>query len=247
MIPELRSLEIRHVILSRSRPRAITTHRLFPKATLVVPESQIADYAHLGLETVGIPDERTGVSAVHNWICDHFTEECLCMMCDDLTACICNVSLRSRRLSVEEIEAVVDNTAHCALGAGARIFGFHQNANPINLQRNDPFGVSHWIGGFFGLIGRPVRWDEMLKCKCDIDACLQELMENRIIWTDARFFFEHNRDHALGGNSLFKSSDRVAAEKRYLKTKWKSHIRFEAAKSQELTKIDVERRQTGYL
>ncbi len=47
----------------------------------------------------------------------------------------------------------------------------------------------------------------------------------------------------LGGNSLFRSADRIAAEKRYLKSKWKAHIRFETYKSQERTAIDAPRRQ----
>jgi len=78
--PELRPIAIRVVIMSRSRQRSITTHRLFPSATLVVPESEIASYAHIPLEKVGIPDAICGVSAVRNWIVAHFSEECLVMM-----------------------------------------------------------------------------------------------------------------------------------------------------------------------
>ena len=38
-------------------------------------------------------------------------------------------------------------------------------------------------------------------------------------------------DNNLGGNSLFRSAERIAAEKRYLKRKWKAHIRFESYQS----------------
>ena len=62
--PELAPLSLRLVIMSRSRPRAITSHRLFPTATLVVPESELADYAPVPLEKVTIPDEVTGVRRV---------------------------------------------------------------------------------------------------------------------------------------------------------------------------------------
>ncbi len=44
--PELAPLSLRLVIMSRSRPRAINSHRLFPTATLVVPKSELTDYAH---------------------------------------------------------------------------------------------------------------------------------------------------------------------------------------------------------
>ena len=70
--PELAPLSLRLVIMSRSRPRAINSHRLFPTATLVVPESELTDYAHVALEKVTIPDDVTGVSAVRNWILRRF-------------------------------------------------------------------------------------------------------------------------------------------------------------------------------
>ncbi|MEQ1862771.1 MAG: hypothetical protein ABMA13_22855, partial [Chthoniobacteraceae bacterium] len=123
------------------------------------------------------------------------------------------------------------------------IFGWHQRSDPKLLNRCDPFGLHHWVGGVLGVIGKETRWDELLRCKCDIDACLTEFLERRIVWQDARFCFVQERDKNLGGNSLFRSSDRIAVERRYLKSKWKAHIRFEEYKSQERVAIDVTRRQ----
>ena len=246
--PELAPLSLRLVIMSRSRPRAITSHRLFPSATLVVPESERADYAHVPLEKVTIPDDVTGVSAVRNWIVKHFNDDALVMLDDDITACVCMVSLRCRKLSTVETLAMLENSAYCARGAGARLFGWHQRSDPRLLQRNDPFSVHHWVGGAVGVVrdanGGVPKWDELLKCKCDIDATLEELMVTRLVFNEARFCFVQERDKNLGGNSLFRSAERIAAEKRYLKRKWKSHIRFESYQSQDKTAIDVPRRQT---
>ena len=83
------------------------------------------------------------------------------------------------------------------------------------------------------------KWNELLKCKCDIDATLQELMDNRLVWNEARFCFVQERDKNLGGNSLYRSEERIATEKRHLKRKWKGHIRLETYKSQDRTAIDV--------
>lgn len=167
----------------------MTTHKLFPQATLVVPESENEAYARFGLETFTVPDEVCGVSALRNWIIKRFEDEVVVMLDDDLTACMCMVSLKVRRLSPEEIAAMVENSAYCAMGAGARLFGWHQRSDPRLLQRNDPFGVNHWVGGAVGVIGKATKWDELLKCKCDIDATLTELMENRLVWNEARFCF----------------------------------------------------------
>ena len=115
------------------------------------------------------------------------------MLDDDISACVCMVSLRCRKLSIAETIAMLENSAWCARGAGARLFGWHQRSDPRLLQRNDPFGVNHWVGGAVGVVrdenGGVPKWDELLKCKCDIDATLQELMDNRLVWNEARFCF----------------------------------------------------------
>jgi hypothetical protein len=95
-----------------------------------------------------------------------------------------------------------------------------------------------------GRVRQRAEWDELLKCKCDIDATLQELLDNRLVWNEARFSFVQERDKNLGGNSLFRSAERIAAEKRHLKRKWKAHIRFEAYKSQDRVAIHAPRRQS---
>lgn len=239
----LDGLKIRHVIMSRSRSHRVTTHKLMPRATLVVPESQLENYRPLGLELVSIPDERVGISAVRNWIVQRFSEDVIVMYDDDVTALKTLCGLRNRSLKPDEVEAVVENTAYCAAGAGARLFGWNQRPDPRMLQRNDPISVVHWVGGVLGVVGKEVRWDELLKFKCDIDCCLTELMNHRIIWHESRFCFIQARDKNLGGNSLFRSPERIEAEKRYLSGKWKGNITIDTYQSQDRVKIHVERRQ----
>jgi glycosyltransferase involved in cell wall biosynthesis len=247
---ELRPLSIRLVIMSRGRARSMTSHKLFPSADIFAPLEEFDDYAAV-LEASGIsqhqfhsvPKNRQGISAVRNWIREYCREDAVVMIDDDIKACVSLVSLRGRKLLPDEIVAMISNTAHCAHGAGARIFGWHQRSDPKLLNRADPFGLHHWVGGVLGVIGKDTKWDELLRCKCDIDACLSEFRDRRIVWQDARFCFVQERDKNLGGNSLFRSAERIAVERRYLKSKWKGHIRFEEYKSQERVAIDVQRRQ----
>lgn len=242
---DLVNLSIRHVIMSRGRAGRITTHRLVPHATLVVPEDEAEAYAAAGygMEIVTIPPDRIGVSAVRNWIVRRFAEEVVVMYDDDVTACRTIASLLNRALSPAETEAMVENVAWSAKGARARIFGWNQRPDPRVLQRNDPFSVVHWAGGVVGVVGKDVRWDELLRFKCDIDACMTELMVNRIIWHESRFCFLQARDKNLGGNSRFRSPERIEAEKRYLRSKWKGHIVIDEYQSQDRVKVIVERRQ----
>jgi hypothetical protein len=190
--PELKPLSLRLVILSRSRARTMTSHKLFPSATLLVPESQLEQYAHIPLEKATVPDAVAGISSLRNWVLKRFTEDAVIMLDDDISACVCMVSLRCRKLSVPETMQMLTNTAWCARGAGARLFGWHQRSDPRLLQRNDPFGVNHWVGGAVGVVrdadGGVPKWDELLKCKCDIDATLQELLDNRLVWKEPPLF-----------------------------------------------------------
>ena len=103
-----------------------------------------------------------GISSLRNWVLRHFREDAIVMLDDDISACVCMVSLRCRKLSVEETLAMLTNSAFSARGASARL-----RSDPRLLQRNDPFGVNHWLGGAVGVVrdadgGVPV-WDELLK------------------------------------------------------------------------------------
>lgn len=220
------------------------THLVVPRTTLVVPENELEAYRHYGLELVAIPPEIKGVSAVRNWIVQRFEEEVVVMYDDDITALRTMSGLRNRNLKPDEIEAVVENTAYSAAGAGARLFGWNQRPDPRFLMRNEPVNFTHWVGGALGVVGKEVRWDEMLKFKCDIDACLTEMLKTRIIYHEARFSFVQGRDKNLGGNSLFRSPERIATEKRYLASKWRGNIKVgEAYQSQDRVSIKVDRRQ----
>jgi hypothetical protein len=70
---------------------------------------------------------------------------------DDVTARRTLASPLNRNLSPVETEAMVENVAWSAKGAGARLFGWNQRPDPRVRQRNDPFSVGHWCGGVLGV------------------------------------------------------------------------------------------------
>src|SRR5881296_2039956 len=100
----LNDLTIRHVIMSRGRSNRVTTHKVVPQATLVVPANEVDLYRHYGLPIVAIPPERIGVSAVRNWIVRHFPQGVVVMYDDDVTGCRTLASLRNRLLTPTETE-----------------------------------------------------------------------------------------------------------------------------------------------
>ena len=52
------------------------------------------------------------------------------------------------------------------------------------------------------------------------------------------------RDQNWGGNTIVRSAERIATEKRHLKRKWKAHIDFGDYKSQERVSMSASRRQS---
>ena len=88
----------------------------------------------------------------------------------------------------------------------------------------------------------PRAAERELVVECDTED-LAGLSGNRLVWNEARFCFVQERDKNLGGNSLFRSEERIATEKRYLKRKWKAHIHIETYKSQDRVAMDAPRRQ----
>lgn len=183
---------------------------------------------------------------MRNWIVNHFAENVVIMYDDDCKGFRSNVNCRAKTFNVLESRLVVENTAQCAIDAGARVFGWNQQWDPRKFKRNDPIKLTGWVGGVLGVIGKAVKWDELLKFKCDIDMCLQELMSTRFIYVDNRFSWEQGRDKNLGGNSIFRSPEKIEMEKRYLKEKWKDHIRFGQTQTQDKTTVAVQRTQSTH-
>ena len=65
-----------------------------------------------------------------------------------------------------------------------------------------------------------------------------------MLGNEARFCFVQERDKNLGGNSIFRSAERITTEKRHLRRKWKAHIDFGDYKSQERVAMSASRRQS---
>ena len=162
----------------------MATHKLVPRATLVVPENEVEAYHHFGLQIVPIPPNRIGVSAVRNWIVRRFEDTAVVMYDDDVTACRALAGLTNRCISPEEVAAMVENNPYCFACAGARLFDWNQRPDPRVIASNDPFSVFNWVG----VVGKEIRWDELLKFKCDIDR------------HEKQFCSVEKHDKNLGGN-----------------------------------------------
>ena len=236
-------LDVEFVIISRGRSDTITSHRLFPYATLCVPKSESKDYAHIPLKQKHVPDNVKGLGPVRNWVLDTFKNEVVVMIDDDVMKLRAACGLHTRNITDPEmIRQIVYRTAVCAKDLGTSCFGFSQNPNATHYKASEPFSFVGYGGGVIGVVGRKHRFIENM-FKVDVDFCLQVMMEDRVVWIDNQYSFVQHRNRNKGGNSLFRTKEKQDAEIEGLRKKWGAHFRYEESKAGEKTTILVQRRQ----
>jgi hypothetical protein len=236
--------DVKFVIISRGRSETITSHKLFPYATLVCPISEVENYKHCGLEIKPCGDEIIGLSLLRNWCINNFKEKVVVMIDDDVSMCSRIDNVRYKEIvDTDEIRQLVINTAQNAMDIGTNVFGFAQRNDVRIYNAGEPFILKGWVGGVIGVIGKDDLFIDN-KFKVDIDFCLESLLHRRVIWKDNRIAFTQIRDTNVGGNSSFRTEEEVEQEKIKLKKKWGKYIEFKDNKSGSACNIKVKRRVT---
>lgn len=105
----LKELDLKIVILSRSRSNVITTHKLLPSyIEVLVPESQKAQYeAKVPNPIITTPDDVKGLGKLRNWCIDNFKERTIVMLDDDITKCYCLSGYRTNSIKDPDRKSVV--------------------------------------------------------------------------------------------------------------------------------------------
>lgn len=238
-------------ILSRGRSQIITTHRFFPNALLVCPDTE-RDLYHKRCpdsKIVEIPEAVHGLGAVRNWVLDNISGDVV-MIDDDMKRCFYIAAEDYRYFDdTEQIWQIVENCWINATDAGAMVFGFNQTWDMRKYTPCEPFLLNSWLGNIVGVIGRnpEVRFTEVNKGKVDIDFCLTNLLVYRKVWIDNRYAFSFCRDNNAGGSSEFRTATTVTREMEYLKRKWGKYIQFSSVKTKESIKLKVPRKQDIYI
>ena len=238
--------QIKFVIMSRGCASSMTSHTLFPYATILVPKSEENDYiSNIGegydLETVD--DSIKGLGLLRNYIVQRYKENIVVMIDDDIVNLTRIDGYTLKKITdPETIKQHILNTAQCALDLGTCVFGFGQTADVRKYNPTEPFSLNGWVGGVIGVIGKDHFFiDNMFKV--DIDFCLEALLDKRVIWKDNRLVFVQVRDRNTGGNSAFRTVERVEAEKKKLRDKWGKYIKFSKSKYGEQCTTAVRRRE----
>lgn len=241
----LKELDIRILILSRSRSNTISTHKFLPDfIEVLVPSSQKEAYeSKIKNPIITIPDEIEGLGRVRNWVLRNFDENIIIMIDDDITSCYCLTGKLSRKIEDPyELLQILINTAVMANDLGLHCFGFSQT-DIRKYNATEPFKLNSWVGCVIGVIGKDIEFRDD-KFKVDIDFCLKCLLVDRIVWIDGRYYFNQNRDNNVGGNSIWRTQEAFEKSTSELCKKWGRFIKTQKSHKMNINlKLNVKRRQ----
>ena len=163
------------------------------------------------------------------------------MVDDDIKHFYCLTGIRTRQVNdPDEVVQVIINAAVMAKDAGAHCFGFSQT-DIRKYNGTEPFRFNSWVGCLVGVIGRDYRFRDD-KFKVDIDFCLQNLLVDRIVWIDNRYWTSQSRDNNLGGNAKYRTKDEFDKSLKSLLDKWGDCLKIGKHKNQVKLSINVKRR-----
>lgn len=240
----LTQYSIKILILSRGRSDSVTTVELLPDyIEMLVPESEKELYARKYKNPIlTIPDCIKGLGPVRNWVLDNFKENIIIMVDDDIKKMYCITELHARPIKdKDEFVQILINTAVMCEDAGLHCFGFSQT-DIRKYSGCEPFKLVGWVGCIIGVIGRKYRFRDD-KFKVDIDFCLKNMLVDRVIWIDNRYYCIQNRDNNKGGNSAFRTQEDYQKSLDTLLEKWKGWLVVSENKSQVSIKTRIKRKQ----
>ena len=240
----MKKLGIKIVILSRGRWDSISTTKLLPDwIEVVVPESQAEKYAaEIDNPLITTPDSVVGLGMLRNWCLKNFSEESVIMVDDDIN--------HFYRLTGERTEAVTDelefvqiliNTCVMSRDLGAKVFGFFQT-DIRKFRGYDPFSLCCWVGTIIGVNDRKYEFRND-KFKVDIDFCLQNLLVERVVWCDNRYYASNYKDMNTGGNAEFRSETEYNKSLESLCEKWGDCLKVRKYKNQNRVSLNISRKQ----
>jgi glycosyltransferase involved in cell wall biosynthesis len=213
---------LRIVVPSRKRvPNMAKLSKLLPSALVCVDEAERSDYeAAVGAERVICHPGLQGIPRIRNWMNEKIQEDCIVQIDDDLQ-CIRPMIGKQRPVEDPEIILqVIRNEHRVCEDLGITTFCWSRSRN-IAMMHPEllPFRLVHPLAGSFGLRGaaRQRRFDDRCSRE-DMDFSLQCLLEDRIVLSDMRWYFDHGPVGQPGRNQDALEACRLLAFSSFRRT-----------------------------
>lgn len=234
---------------------------LLPDALICVDEREVNDYRAVVPDRQLIPHPPTAnLPQVRNWIVENVRCRCLVQIDDDLKRVVVSDGF-SRRPTIDpgEIVQILVNAANICEDAGIGAFAFRRQPNPAVIRPDErPFSLVAPVSCTFGMLGtaRYRTFDERFTGREDFDWTMRTLIEDRILFVDNRFHFDHGPIFAgRGGNVGLVDQNGFDNASRLLKRLYGRAVEFSGGRfmgkrkrpknAKPAMSVRVERRQTS--
>lgn len=214
---------------SYNRALTTTTHRLLDYCTYVVRKSQEEDYRKAGIENILAIDDELIDSAlkVYTYVIENSPEEVIALCDDDIKDFVYRIDTVDYFDNKEVITDEIENLAQMSVDLG---IGYVTTDSAVQPYYQNPISFVSGTSGGFKIINKKhykvkVDWD-ILYCN-DIDAILQQLMTNRVVFHPNYFLANALIDKNQGGMSSDRVRSAVMQSVTAMENKWGKYFRYD--------------------
>lgn len=210
-----------------------TIRALLPSAIVVVDEREADDYLqHVPKSNLLTHPSLQGLPAIMNWMMEEIKTPVLVEIDDDFTGVKCLVGTRRYIMDPEEILGIIENSIQVCEDLGLSCFCYSRTANTFLLRPDErPILPQQLVANAKGLMGaaRHRQFDTNMHGRADADWTLKTLLEDRIVYCDARFYFDCGAIYQGRGGSV-GMIDAAQFEKasKILRQRWGAHVSYKS-------------------
>jgi hypothetical protein len=216
-------------IVSYKRAGRVTSDRVFRNAFVIVPKSQEEEYRKFelrnGCQVLGIEDKFDGnVSRKRNWCLNNMGDR-IVIVDDDYKSIKVHEGLRTRDLSVDEVDHLLSVGFQLCEDLGTVMWGLNVQTDPQFYREFTPFSLlAPILGPFAGFVKNPLRYDERLFLKEDYDMFLQVIRKYRKVLRFNKFGYFVDHIKQSGGVVSHRTRNREVEQLQLLQRKWGSRV-----------------------
>jgi hypothetical protein len=219
--------EVHIAIRSYKRAGAVTTLKVFPSASVWVPESQAEKYReHYGDAVVTIPDECDGnLCRKCNAILDRTPSEWTLILDDDITSIHVFDHGKDRTLNQSDCMNLVQHGFEMASQLNVKLWGINQNSDEMAYASFRPFNLlAPILGPFTGHLSPVLRYDPQVLGKDDYDFWLQNIAKYHRTFRMNKYHYIHDHGKKPGGFVSMRTRDVEQAGVDRMTAKWGSKV-----------------------
>jgi len=237
-------LDYRIVIPSKGRsknmPKCLD---MFPTALIYIDIEELEDYLeYVPRHKILLHPPTNKLSVLRNYLLDILPNETFFTVDDDINYVISLVGRRTRKITdPKSMIQIIENAVIMLKDADLNLFIWASSANPMTFMAGEHLKYVGLPSGAYVLRGKDYRYDENLFVRLDLDLVMHQLLENRIVLSDTRFYWQDKDGYqgGTGGCQALRSKEMEKFEKEYLYGKWGSHLYLDKEKSNGLLGVSI--------